>query len=134
MSPVNILGLLGGVFFAYAAVPQAVRTIRAGRHLGTPVSIAVAIVAGTILSYSYLRLAHGFDWIITVNYSVEALSWAVLLFYAVFRRSSLLEGAMCPGHGDERVPLKHMSGQYWNCPIHGDYTEEYLRRFRPRAS
>jgi len=80
---IKALGLIGGVLFAYAAVPQALRTMKARRHLGTPLSIAAAIFFGTVFMYSYLYLSHGFDWIITVNYSVEALSWAVLIYYAL---------------------------------------------------
>jgi hypothetical protein len=80
---VKLLGLLGGFCFAYAAVPQAIRSLRARKHLGTPVSISLAILAGTFAMYGYLYLAHGFDWVIAVNYSVEALSWAVLLFFGL---------------------------------------------------
>jgi hypothetical protein len=75
------LGLLGGSLFAYAAVPQAIRTIRAGRHLGVPLDIALAIFGGTLVMYAYLHASHGFDWVIAVNYAVEAASWGVLLFY-----------------------------------------------------
>lgn len=83
---VKILGLVGGLLFAYAAVPQAIRTLRAGRHLGTPASISATILTGTAVMYAYLYLAHGFDWVITANYSVEAVSWALLLFFAIFRK------------------------------------------------
>lgn len=79
----KLLGLLGGLIFAYAAVPSAVRTLRARRHLGTPVGISLAVFVGTVVMYSYLFLAHGFDWVLTVNYSVEAASWAVLLWYGL---------------------------------------------------
>jgi len=86
MKAIQIFGLLAGCFFAYAAVPQAIRTVRAGKHLGTPLDIIVAIFTGTLGMYSYLYATRGFDWVIAVNYSVEALSWGVLLYYAAFRR------------------------------------------------
>lgn len=85
MHTIQILGLLAGSLFAYAAVPQAIRTIRAGKHLGTPTDLILAIFFGTITMYSYLRATTGFDWVVAVNYSVEGLSWGVLLFYRAFR-------------------------------------------------
>lgn len=87
MNAVQVFGLVGGSLFAYAAVPQAVRTIRAGKHLGTPVDIILTIFLGTITMYSYLYLTRGFDWVLAVNYSIEASSWGVLLAYWIFRRS-----------------------------------------------
>lgn len=81
------LCVLGGLLFAYAAVPQAIRTLRAGRHLGTPLDISIAVFLGTLVMWVYLTSAHGFDVFLTVNYAVEALSWGVLLFYGVFRRA-----------------------------------------------
>jgi hypothetical protein len=81
MSMLQLAGLLGGAMFAYAAVPAAFRTIRAGRHLGTPLDIIAAIFLGTVTMFAYLTAAHGFDWVLAVNYSIEALSWGVLLWY-----------------------------------------------------
>ena len=80
---VNIIGLIGGFFFAYCGVPQAYKTIMAKKHLGTPISISASITIGTIFMYLYLYLAHGFDMIITINYSVELVSWAILLYYGL---------------------------------------------------
>ncbi len=85
MTLLQVFGLLGGALFAYAAVPQAIRTVRAGKHLGTPLDIIVTIFVGTLTMYGYLFAAHGFDPVLTVNYSVEALSWGVLLFYRLRR-------------------------------------------------
>lgn len=78
---VNLLGLIGGLFFAYCGVPAAYSTLKAKKHLGTPLSISIPIVAGSIIMYLYLFLAHGFDRILTFNYSVEVLSWSVILWY-----------------------------------------------------
>lgn len=89
MNLIQILGLIGGVLFGYAAVPQAIRTIKSGRHLGTPLDIIVTIFTGTLVMYTYLYLAYGFNWVLTVNYSVEASSWGVLLFYRLFRMNML---------------------------------------------
>ena len=62
-------------------VPAAYKTIRAGKSLGTPISIAWMIFLGSIFMYSYLTLTYGFDIIITLNYSIEAVSWGILVLY-----------------------------------------------------
>lgn len=81
----NLLGLLAGFLFAYAAVPQAIKTINQGRSLGTPLSIILSVFGGTILMYVYLLLLHGFNWVLALVYGVEALSWGILLFYKLYR-------------------------------------------------
>ena len=58
-------------------------TILARKHLGTPVSISGSITIGTIFMYLYLYLAHGFDPIITINYSIELISWVILLYFGL---------------------------------------------------
>jgi len=81
-----LLGLIAGSLFAYAGVPAAVRTVRAGKQLGTPLDIIVAIFLGTIIMYSYLTIRNGFDWVLVLNYGIECLSWGVLLYYGIFKR------------------------------------------------
>ncbi len=81
---IEALGILGGVCFAYCGVPVAWATLKAGRHLGTPVAVAWMIVIGAILMYAYLYARHGFDPILTLNYSVEAASWAVVIWFRYF--------------------------------------------------
>ncbi len=85
MTFLEVFGLLAGALFAYAAVPAAVRTVRAGKHLGTPLDIITAITAGTVTMYIYLLVTYGFNWVLAVNYGVEFVSWAVLLFYRLRR-------------------------------------------------
>ena len=82
------IGVLGGFAFAFAAVPQAVATCRAGKSLGTPLSIAWAIFVGCICLYTYLTGAHGFDLLLTLVYSVETISWATLLWFNYFPRKA----------------------------------------------
>jgi hypothetical protein len=77
---VKILGAIGGFCFAYCGVPLAVATIKAGKSLA-PVTTAWGIVIGTIAMYLYILLTFGFDWLLTVNYSVELLSWATVVVY-----------------------------------------------------
>ena len=80
----TVLGVLGGFAFAFAAVPQAVATWRAGKSLGTPPSIAWAIFVGCICLYAYLTGTHGFDLLLTLVYGVETISWATLLWFNYF--------------------------------------------------
>jgi hypothetical protein len=81
MSLLPIIGLLGGFCFAYCGVPAAWATIKAGKSVGTPVSIAWMIAAGTIFMYSYLFGMYGFDPILTINYAVEGSSWGTIVWY-----------------------------------------------------
>lgn len=83
MSPtwIKFLGALGGFCFSYCGVPLAWATIRAGKHLGAPVTTAWGIMMGTLCMYAYLFLSYGFDWLLALNYSVEFTSWAVVAFY-----------------------------------------------------
>lgn len=83
----KILGLVGGFCFAYCGVPAAYATWKIGKSIGTPLSVAWMILVGSIAMYSYLTVKHGFDAILTINYSVEALSWGVIVFYSHFPRS-----------------------------------------------
>jgi hypothetical protein len=80
----EIIGLLGGFCFAYAGVPAAIATIRKGASIGTPVLIAWAIFIGTLLMYTYLFGKFGLDWIVSINYFIEAVSWGVILKYHYF--------------------------------------------------
>ncbi len=80
MGFVSLLGTLGGICFAYCGVPLAWASIKAGKGLA-PVSTAWGIVIGTIAMYLYLFLTYGFNFILSVNYTVEFLSWATVLYY-----------------------------------------------------
>lgn len=84
----TLVGLLGGLCFAYCGVPAAWKTWRSGHSLGTPISIAWMIVTGSILMYAYLTVLHGFNPVLTVNYSVEAISWAVVIWFHYMPRSA----------------------------------------------
>lgn len=77
----KLLGLLGGICFGYCGVPTSYSTIKQGRSVGTPISIAWMILLGSIFMYSYLALMYGFDLILTVNYSIEAISWGIIVYY-----------------------------------------------------
>lgn len=83
----NATGLIGGLFFAFAAVPTALATIKAGRSVGTPASIAWQITCGCILLYCYLTAKNGFDPILTLTYGVETASWVSILWFHYFPKS-----------------------------------------------
>lgn len=88
MTAIQLIGLLGGFCFAYCGVPAAYHTARAGRSIGTPVSVAWMIFAGAVLMYTYLTVLHGFDAILTVNYTVEAASWATVVWFHYLPRKA----------------------------------------------
>ena len=86
MTLVPLLGLTGGLSFALAGVPTAWRTARQGKALA-PVSIALYCIVGSIATYTYLYLTYGFNALLTLNYSVEFASWAVIAWYHYFPRA-----------------------------------------------
>lgn len=86
MSPVALLGAIGGIAFACCGVPVAWATLRAGKSVGTPVSIALFCILGSLATYAYLLLTYGFNPLLTANYSVEFATWAVVAWYHFFPR------------------------------------------------
>jgi hypothetical protein len=83
---VSILGIIGGLLFAVAALPSAIRTIKAKRSLGTPVDISLVVCLGNIIQYVYLLLSYGFNPVLFVNYLVGFVCWVILLYYGVFKK------------------------------------------------
>lgn len=75
------LGIIGGICFAWCGVPAAWSTFKAGRSIGTPVTVAWLILVGAVAMYLYLLATYGLNWLLTVNYSVEAASWAVVVWF-----------------------------------------------------
>jgi hypothetical protein len=83
----KIIGIIGGAAFAFAAVPAAITTIKAGKTIGTPITIAWAIFTGCILLYTYLTGSHGFDLIVTGTYGIETASWATIIWFHYWPRA-----------------------------------------------
>jgi len=81
MIPLDVVGLIGGACFAYCGVPAAISTVKKGSSIGTPVSVAWMIVIGSIIMYGYLLARYGFNGVLAVNYGVEFLSWATIVWY-----------------------------------------------------
>ena len=80
---IYLLGIIGGLLFAWAALPAAIRTIRAGHTLGTPKDISFVVCLGTLIQYFYLLLSYGFNFLLFCNYLVGFVCWAILLYYGV---------------------------------------------------
>jgi len=77
----ELIGLIGGFCFAYCGVPTMLRTIKAGKSIGTPADVAWFIFLGGLFMYTYLYFKFGFDWILTINYIIEVGSWGTILGY-----------------------------------------------------
>lgn len=99
----KILGLLGGFCFGYCGCPAAYATVRSGKSVGTPISIAWMIFLGSIFMYSYLFRTYGFDWVLTFNYSIEAVSWGFIVYYHYFPRKQQIKLA--------KVSFEDLKGQ-----------------------
>lgn len=85
MTLVTLLGVLGNALFIVAALPEAVATIKAGKALGTPLSLIVMVLLGFIAMFWYTYLKLGFDWVLATNYGAQFIVWFILLFYRLFR-------------------------------------------------
>lgn len=83
---INALAIVGGACFAFCGVPTAWATFRKGRSVGTPASVAWAILLGAIVMYAYLYLSYGFNALLALNYAVEAGSWGIIVWYHYFGR------------------------------------------------
>ncbi len=85
LTSISLLGLLGNGLFVYAAMPEAIRTIKAGKALATPLDLIVTVMLGFIVMYTYTFLKSGWDMIFAINYGIQALIWGILLYYRLFR-------------------------------------------------
>ena len=84
---ISFLGVLSGFLMSYAALPEAIKTIRKNKHLGTPVNVSSIVFLGIVVSYVYLLGLYGFNLLLMVNYGISAVCWFVLLFYGVFKKN-----------------------------------------------
>jgi C1A family cysteine protease len=87
---VKLLGIVGGICFALCGVPAAIGTYRAKNSIGTPISIALAITIGAISMYLYLLLTYGFDLLLALNYSIEVVSWGLIVYYHFFPTKAVI--------------------------------------------
>lgn len=87
----KFLGLLGSVCFGFCGIPASFATLKQGKSVGTPISIAWMIFLGSIFMYSYLYRSYGFDLLLALNYGIEVLSWGLIVYYHYFPRKQQLK-------------------------------------------
>jgi uncharacterized protein with PQ loop repeat len=87
----SFLGIISGLLFALAALPQAIKSIKHRKHLGTPVGISFVVLAGNITSYLYLLLMYGFNLLLFFNYTFSTLCWSVLFYYGVRKNNERIQ-------------------------------------------
>jgi len=78
---INIIGTLGNLGFAYACLPTAWKTFKAGKSIGVPVSLAWNIWVSCLLFYSYTFLSYTDDILVWIGGMVEISSYTVVLWY-----------------------------------------------------
>ena len=82
------LGTLGGICFAVAAEPSAVRVARAGKNVIVPHSLAWAVLSGLSFTITYIFLALRFDLLLALSFGTEIASYVVILWYTYHPRRS----------------------------------------------
>lgn len=82
----KLLGIAGNLLFAYACLPTAWVTWRAGRSIGTPIGLSINIWAACVTFYAYTVGTYGFDPMIWVCGGVEIAAYSVVIFYHYFPR------------------------------------------------
>jgi len=80
---VAFVGSLAGACFAACGVPAAIRFWRAGAAPREMRATAVLIVLGGLLMWFYLFALYGLNWLLVVNYTVEVVSWLVVLLLTI---------------------------------------------------
>ena len=86
---VSLLGILGGLCFAWCGVPAAYLTFKARRSVGTSIFSSWMIVLGSIFMYLYLNARYGFNLLLTVNYFMQLISWGIIIFYHYFPKDEV---------------------------------------------
>lgn len=85
MTLTSVIGLLGNILFIYSALPELIRTIKAGKALGSPLDLILTICLGMVTMWCYTYLSRGFDWILVLNYGIQFIIWSGLLYYRLFK-------------------------------------------------
>lgn len=76
-----VLGTLGNVAFAWACLPTAIATVRAGKSIGTPVGLAWNILIACLLFYGYMLLAYGLDPFLLACSCMETVAYGIVIWY-----------------------------------------------------
>lgn len=85
MTLTSVIGLLGNILFIYSALPEVVRTIKAGKALGSPLDLILTICLGMLAMGLYTYLSRGFDLILVLNYGLQFILWSILLYFRIFK-------------------------------------------------
>ncbi len=83
---IEVAGSLGGFLFATACIPMAVKTIRAGRDIGNPISTIWTFVGATLLFSIYLIAKTGIDNAPSIFLVTEFVCWSIAAWYHYFPR------------------------------------------------
>jgi hypothetical protein len=81
-----LLGVTGNIAFAYACLPTAWSTWRAGKSIGTPVGLAWNILIACLLFYGYMLGRYGLDPFLLVCSATEIGAYGVVIRYHYFPR------------------------------------------------
>jgi len=77
----ELLGIIGTLLLVSSGIPTAYRTYKAGKSIGTPISIAWMVVLGLKFMFAYLYFQYGFNLLIAGSYLIQILSWEVIIYY-----------------------------------------------------
>jgi hypothetical protein len=87
MTSLQILGSAGNIAFAWACVPTAWRTLRAGKSIGTPIGLAWNIWIACALFYAYTFLSYRGDILVWIGGAVEITAHSLVIWLHYFPRN-----------------------------------------------
>lgn len=82
---VNLIGVLSGLCFTVSGFGAAATSLRFGKT-SVPKSAATLVFFGTVFGYAYLFLTYGWNLILGLSNIFEAVTWGIILWFAVFPR------------------------------------------------
>jgi hypothetical protein len=77
----KLSGLIGNILFGVAAWPTAWRTLRTGKSVGTPISLAWTIEIACFTFYAYVLGTYGADPMVLSTFFTETTAWTIILWY-----------------------------------------------------
>jgi hypothetical protein len=83
----NGLGLIGNVAFGIACVPTAYKTVKVGKSIGTPVSLAWTLATACTCFYIYMVGTYGWNPMVWCVGLIETICYIIVLKYHYFPRS-----------------------------------------------
>jgi uncharacterized protein with PQ loop repeat len=80
---VEAIGWIAGFLFAFCGAPQAYKSYKEGHSDGISWIFIGMWLVGEILMQIYVILKHGFDMPLLVNYWVNTIFSAIILYYKI---------------------------------------------------